>query len=519
LRASSFDSAFEDILTGIRQPARLIGQESGAGSGFSGDPTELRVVLGFPDTYEIAIANQAVQILYHLARHLEGVGVERAYLPWVDAIRAMREAHIPLLSLETWTPVAQAHLLGVTLQHEFHYTNLLEMLDLAGIPVLSSERSEEQPLVLVGGPACANFAPVARFVDAVAVGDGEDLFPEVVTEIGRARREGAPRDEVKKRLARIEGIFVPGLSRRVRRRVLPRLEGAPYPASCLVPLVAGVHDRAWVEVMRGCTRGCRFCQAGMWYRPVRERSAREVLALATDQLMATGHQELAFASLSTTDYSCLREVAAGVAAAHPEVRLSLPSLRVDTASVRLAWLASPSGASLTLAPEAGSQRMRDIINKNVTDGDVLAATEEAFRSGRTTLKLYFMIGLPFEADEDVVAIADLCLRIRDAGRRMLGARAGRLQLNVSVNAFPNRLRRFRWAAMADRRTCCRRTVTASAQAGIQQPYVGSAKSYLGGARARRRFDRSGGRGCVGEGGEVRFVDRTVQSRRMGGGLR
>ena len=488
MRVPQYDSAFEAILAGIRQPARLIGEEAGAGPGFSRDPAELRVVLGFPDTYEIAISNQAVQILYHLARRTEGVGVERAYLPWVDAIAEMRRMNVPLLTLETWTPVAEAHLLGVTLQHEFHYTNLLEMLDLAGIPLHAALRTEEHPLVLAGGPACANFAPISRFVDAIAVGDGEQMFPEILAEMAAARRRGAPRDETKRHLGLIDGVFVPGSSSRVRRRAVARLEGAPYPASCLVPLVAGVHDRAWVEVMRGCTRGCRFCQAGMWYRPVRERPAAEVLELAGAELAESGHQELAFASLSTTDYSCLREVLTGVAAAHPEVRVSLPSLRVDTASVRLAWLASPTGGSLTLAPEAGSQRMRDIINKNVTETDVLTAAEEAFRTGRTTLKLYFMIGLPWETDEDVFAIADLCLKVRQAGRDILAGRAGRLQLNVSVNTFiPKPFTPFQWAAMADRETLRRRQGLVRnrlRKPGIRLAMSEPSKSYLEVALAR-----------------------------------
>jgi radical SAM-linked protein len=495
LSVSRYDRAFEAILAGIRQPARLIGEEAGVGPGFSGDPAELRVVLGFPDTYEIAISNQAVQILYHLARRTRGVGVERAYLPWVDAIAEMRRQGVPLLTLETWTPVLEADLLGITLQHEFHYTNLLEMLDLTGIPIEAALRTEEHPLVVVGGPACANFTPVARFVDAVAVGDGEELFPEILEQMLAARRSGASRAQTKGLLAAIDGVFVPGLSTRVKRRTVVRLQGAPYPASCLVPLVAGVHDRAWVEVMRGCTRGCRFCQAGMWYRPVRERSAAEVLELAGEQLTETGHQELAFASLSTTDYSCLSGVLTSIAASHPELRLSLPSLRVDTASVRLASLASPTGASLTLAPEAGSQRMRDIINKNVTEADVLTATDEALRGGRTTLKLYFMIGLPWETDEDVLAIADLCLKIRQRGRQILEDRAGRLQLNVSVNTFiPKPFTPFQWAAMADRETLRRRQSLLRdrlRRKDIRLAMSDPGKSYLEAALARGGEEMAG----------------------------
>lgn len=486
--SKTFVHSFEDILAEIRQPARLIGGEWGAGPGFLGDAGELKVVLGFPDTYEIGISNQALQILYHLARVTEGVGVERTYLPWVDAVAAMRREGVPLLTLETWTPVTEADLLGLTLQHEFNFTNALEMLDLAGIPVWAEDRTGEQPLILVGGPACADFLPLTRFLDAVVVGDGEEVFPEILAVLLKAKGAGAARAEKKSALAALEGVYVPGISETVTRRVIPRLEGSPYPDNCLVPLTAGVHDRAWVEIMRGCARGCRFCQAGMWYRPVRERPPREVLRMVEAQLHSTGHQELALASLSTTDYSCIEGLLAATAETYPEVRVSLPSLRVDSAAVRLAGLASPTGPSLTLAPEAGSSRMRDIINKNVTDEDVMAAAREAFNGGRTTLKLYFMIGLPFEEDEDVVAIADLCLRIRELGRSMLGARAGRLQLNISVNNFvPKPFTPFQWAGMADRKTLLRRQELLRLRLrkpGVKVTLHSVDKSYLEAALAR-----------------------------------
>ncbi|NLT35044.1 MAG: DUF2344 domain-containing protein [Gaiellales bacterium] len=447
---------FERVLSRVQNAARLIGGEVGSGPGFSGGAGELRVVLAFPESYEIGISNQAIQILYHVARAMPEVGVERAYLPWVEAIAEMRRSQVPLLTLETWSPVSSAHVLGISLQHELNFTNVLELLDLSGIPLRARERTG-LPLVIAGGPATANFLPMAPFLDAVLVGEGEEAFPQMLTQVSAEWREGRSREELKAALARIDGVYVPGVSSRVQRRVLPRLEGAPYPAAGLVPLTAGVHDRAWVEVMRGCTRGCRFCQAGMWYRPVRERSAECVVDLAAAELMATGHQEVALASLSTTDYTQLDRVLADLSARCPEAHVSLPSLRVDSAAVRLGRVLSPRGTSLTLAPEAGSQRLRDVINKNVTQEDIEGAATEAFALGYTTLKLYFMIGLPTETDEDVEAIVHLCQRLRRIGREALGSRSNRLSLRVSATNFiPKPFTPFQWEPMASREDLERR---------------------------------------------------------------
>ena len=448
---------FEGILGRIQNPARLVGGEIGAGAGFAWQEGELRVVLAFPDAYEVGISNQALQILYHVAGSVPGVVVERTYLPWVDAITELRREAVPLLTQETWSPVNTAHLLGITLQHELNYTNVLELVDLAGLPLHAADRTEEDPLVVAGGPATADFLPMRPFFDAFVVGDGEEVFVEVLTGLLEAEERGESRRDRLSRLAGIRGVFVPGLSTSVQRVALERLEDAPYPEHCLVPLTAGVHDRSWVEVARGCSRGCRFCQAGMWYRPVRERSRERILELAEAQLHAGGYQELSLGSLSVTDHSQLREVLSALAADEPEVRVALPSLRVDSAAVRLGHLTSPTSPSITLAPEAGSQRMRDFVNKNVDEADILSAAREAFSLGHTTLKLYFMMGLPTETDEDVEAIADLCLRLRRLGKEQLGSRGSRLKLNVSVTNFiPKAFTPLQWAGMAERETLERR---------------------------------------------------------------
>jgi radical SAM-linked protein len=497
---------YETVLERVRNPARLLGIEPGAGPGFGSssasgregrpirsegeepDGPPLRFVVAFPDAYEIGISNQALQILYHLAEGLQGVMVERAYVPWVDVSEELRAEGLPLLTWETWTPVVSADVLGVTIQHELNYTNVLELLDLAQVPLRADDRGPEHPLVVAGGPAMPNFAPLAPYFDAFAVGDGEELLPPLLSAVRRGRLGGDDRQTVKRALADIRGIYVPGESVAVTRVARPKLTGSPYPVGCLVPLTAGVHDRAWIEVMRGCTRGCRFCQAGMWYRPVRERPSAEVAHMALTQIAASGHEELALGSLSTTDYSGLGPLLALLGETLPEVRVGLPSLRVDSAAVRLSHLVSPKSRSLTLAPEAATQRLRDVINKNVEDADIAGAAREAFGVGYTNLKLYFMIGLPTETDEDVTAMLALCRRLKELGREALGKDAGRLKLHVSVTNFiPKPLTPFQWEPMADRETLERRQGILRGglrRMGVQLDLHDIEASYLEAALAR-----------------------------------
>ena len=448
---------YEALLERVQNPARLVGAEVGAGAGFGERDDELKVALAFPDAYEIGIANQALHILYGAAQKRSGVGVERAYLPWVDVIAEMRADDVPLLTWETWTPVRDAQVLGITLQHELNYTNVLELLDLARISVRSSHRGTDEPLVLGGGPAVANFAPLLPFLDAVVVGEGEQIWDLVLQRAQEQAEAGWDRQKCREKLASLEGVFVPGISARVVKQVFGGFTAPSGEETCLVPLTEGVHDRAWVEVMRGCSRGCRFCQAGFWYRPVRERRPERVVDKAVRCIQDTGFEEVSLSSLSTTDYTGLETVLKGVAERLPDTKVSLPSLRVDSAAVKLGYLVSPGDRSITLAPEAGSQRMRDVVNKNITDSDIMEAVQESLRLGRTVLKLYFMIGLPTEEDSDVQAIVDLCHRIRSLGREILGERKGRLQLNVSVTNFiPKPFTPFQWEPMGDLATLKRR---------------------------------------------------------------
>lgn len=437
-------TSIESLLEKVEKPARYIGGEVGS---VVKDGAALRVVLSYPDVYEIGTANQAVQIIYSLMNQADDVWAERAYCPWPDMAELMREAGVPLFSLESWEPVRGADIWGITLQHELTYTNFLEMLDLAAVPPRAADRGEDDPLVFAGGPCASNPHPVSPFFDFFIIGDGEVVVPPLLEAL--RQNAGAGRGEQLAAIAAIEGIYTPGVTASVRRAIVPGLP-AGAPPRPIIPSMHAIHDRATIEITRGCTRGCRFCMAGNWYRPVRERGAADVCEIAASLVAGTGYDEVSLSSLSATDHSAIKEILTRLAQTHPGLTVSLPSLRVDPESLKLLNLSSSRKGSITLAPEAGSQRLRDVINKQVTGEDIEEALGEAFAMGSTTVKLYFMIGLPTETDDDLQGIIDIAVAARRAGRNVAGS-PGRVRVNVSVSSFvPKPHTPFQWDGMNSR---------------------------------------------------------------------
>ena len=409
------------------------------------------IVLSYPDVYEIGISNPALQILYCHINDATPAAAERAYCPWPDMADLMRAQRVPLWTLETGRPVRDAALWGFTLPHEMTYTNVLEMIELAGVPLHAAERGEDDPVILGGGPVMANPLPMAPFFDAFFIGEAEGRLDEIVSAAGAGTRSARLRA-----LARVPGVWVPSEppEKRAERQVFAGFSASSPVTRPLVPLLEAIHDRVVLEVARGCTAGCRFCQAGMWYRPVRERPVDTIVEAADEALRQTGCDEVSLMSLSSCDYSDIEQAVRRVSALRPGLRVSLPSLRVDSAAVSLARMGSAQRGSVTLAPEAGRQPLRDAINKRVDDSMLTAAAAATFGGGFTGLKLYFMIGLPGEDDEDVRAIAAVAGAMHNVARSIAG---GRARVSAAVSAFvPKAATPFQWERFAGEEEVARR---------------------------------------------------------------
>lgn len=432
---------YDGSLPLVEKPSRYVDLELNLASrGF--EEGELNVLLVFPDVYEIGMSNQGLRYLYHAAASVEGARVEMAFVPWPDLEGLMRRTGQPLRSWQTGTPARDFDLIGITLPYELHYTNVLTILDLAGIPFEASGRRGDEPVVIAGGTCVTNPLPVIGAFDAFFLGDGEEPLPEAVESLKKAKKDGTPRPERMRALAEIGGVYVDGVSSGVTGRVR-RFGSGDIPRAPIVPSASIVHDRLSVEVMRGCTRGCRFCHAGMTYRPRRERTVDEIVEAAAAGLDATGWEEVSLLSLSTSDYSRLPELLERLA---PElgrrhVSLALPSLRPETVTEAITRAtARVRKSGFTIAPEAGTERLRRVINKDLSDEDILGGVSRILEAGWQSLKLYFMIGLPTETDEDLDGIVSLIGRIMS----MRGTR-GRFRLAVTISPFvPKPHTPFQW---------------------------------------------------------------------------
>ncbi len=468
-------------LMSVQKPVRYMGGEYGS---VMKDPASVavRYAFLFPDTYEVGMSHLGMKILYHIMNERADTWCERVFSPWVDMLQEMRDREIPLFTLESRTPVRDFDLLGVTLHYEMSFTNILAALDMAGMRLRQADRTDG-PFVICGGPCAYNPEPLAPFVDLIALGDGEELTLRMLDVYKAWKESGQEREAFLRMASTLQGVYAPslydadynadgtlqqltpkpgsGAPAHVMKAMVGDLDAADYPDQLIVPYGEVVHNRIMLEIFRGCTRGCRFCQAGMIYRPVRERSVERLLTLADKLVKQTGYDEISLMSLSSGDYSCLPALAREMITRFLDkrVKVSLPSMRIDSVITdALKETQKVRKSALTLAPEAGTQRLRDVINKGVTEADLMRSVSEAFAEGWSAVKLYFMIGLPTETDEDVMGIAELARKVQQQDFALPKAqRAPGLRITVSASVFvPKPFTPFQWSPQLDRESVVRR---------------------------------------------------------------
>lgn len=455
---------YKDILLSVSRPSRYIGHEINA---FMKDPSlvRTRVALIFPDTYEIGMSHLGLKILYQILNDMDYVVAERAFAPWTDMEEALITNDLPVLSVESSSPLAGFDILGFTLPYELCYTNILTILSLSGIPLHSSERDASFPLIIGGGSSVFNPEPMADFFDLFFLGDGEEGVTDIINMYNKFKESGLSRKALLMELSKIEGVYVPslynveynddltirsvipleGVNGSVKRRVLEDLDKAPFPTSPVLPYMQAVHDRLTIEIARGCTHGCRFCQAGITYRPVRERSPEKILSIIEDSLNNTGYEEVSLSSLSTGDFACLSSTLTSLVNNYRDKRVSfsLPSLRVGTLTPAIIeQVTKTKNTGFTIAPEAGTERLRKVINKEMDEGVLETTVSDVFSRGVKSIKMYFMVGLPTESDEDLQGIITLAQKVKDIGKRF---GKGAKDITVSISAFvPKAHTPFQW---------------------------------------------------------------------------